>query len=247
MDWLNNVESIGNVLHISSIAMIVTAIPTFIALMYVKAPYGRHAQSDLAKWSGPIIPARLGWVIMESTNLVIVILVALFFYDIQFDGAGANEVALSCFILHYFNRALIFPFRMRNPTPMTFLIFLCSSAFCTWNSLNQSFSLLVVHRIPEEWETNIQLYIGIILFMSGFLINIYGDTVLMNLRKVTDPPGTYKIPSGGLYEYISCPNYFGEIIEWFGFCMISHYSLASIAFVIYTISNLAPRALKVYM
>ena len=83
--------------------------------------------------------------------------------------------------------------------------------------------------------------------MSGFLINIYGDTVLMNLRKVTDPPGTYKIPSGGLYEYISCPNYFGEIIEWFGFCMISHYSLASIAFVIYTISNLAPRALKVYM
>jgi len=41
---------------------------------------------------------------------------------------------------------------------------------------------------------------------------------------------------------ISCPNYFGEIIEWFGWA-IATWSLAGLAFAIFTFSNLVPRAL----
>lgn len=51
----------------------------------------------------------------------------------------------------------------------------------------------------------------------------------------------YQIPYGGLYEVISCPNYFGETIEWIGFAIASN-SWAATAFAFYTFANLAPRA-----
>ena len=33
----------------------------------------------------------------------------------------------------------------------------------------------------------------------------------------------YKIPQGGLYRYISCPNYIGEIVEWFGWALATRF------------------------
>ena len=53
----------------------------------------------------------------------------------------------------------------------------------------------------------------------------------------------YKIPKGGLYEYISCPNYFGEIIEWVGFAVMT-WSLPGLIFAMWTIFNLVPRAIS---
>ena len=44
------------------------------------------------------------------------------------------------------------------------------------------------------------------------------------------------------HRYISGANFFGEIIEWFGFALASNFSLSSITFLIFTIANLAPRA-----
>jgi steroid 5-alpha reductase family enzyme len=63
--------------------------------------------------------------------------------------------------------------------------------------------------------------------------------VLRNLRAPGDL--TYHIPNRGLYRWISCPNYFGEILEWLGWA-IATWSLPGLAFAIWTIANLAPRA-----
>ena len=52
------------------------------------------------------------------------------------------------------------------------------------------------------------------IFIAGFLINYISDNILIKIKKEND---CYKIPTGSLYQYISCPNYLGEIIEWFGF------------------------------
>ena len=51
----------------------------------------------------------------------------------------------------------------------------------------------------------------------------------------------YQIPRGWLYRYISCPNYFGEIVEWIGWA-VATWSLAGASFAAFTIANLAPRA-----
>ncbi|MBP7389456.1 MAG: hypothetical protein KA841_03570, partial [Chitinophagales bacterium] len=52
----------------------------------------------------------------------------------------------------------------------------------------------------------------------------------------------YKIPNGFLFKYISCPNHFGEMVEWFGFALMMG-QLPAYAFALWTIVNLMPRAL----
>ncbi|MCX6265852.1 MAG: 3-oxo-5-alpha-steroid 4-dehydrogenase [Bacteroidetes bacterium] len=81
---------------------------------------------------------------------------------------------------------------------------------------------------------------GITLFILGLFINWQSDTILIHLRK----PGEtgYVIPATGFFKLISCPNHFGEIVEWFGFALMTWCSPA-LAFAIWTLVNLMPRAL----
>ena len=98
---------------------------------------------------------------------------------------------------------------------------------------------IFIEHYGLEWLTSPTTIIGLTIFAIGFWINRWADSVLMSLRK----PGEtgYKIPVGGLYDYISCPNYFGEMIEWTGFA-IAAWSLPAFSFAIWTVANLAPRA-----
>ena len=72
------------------------------------------------------------------------------------------------------------------------------------------------------------------------MVNIKSDKILRDLRK----PGEtgYKVPRGFLYKYVSCPNYLGELMEWFGWALMT-WSLPGLAFALYTLANLGPRAL----
>ncbi|KJH48701.1 3-oxo-5-alpha-steroid 4-dehydrogenase [Dictyocaulus viviparus] len=81
---------------------------------------------------------------------------------------------------------------------------------------------------------------GLLLFVTGMFINITSDSILRNLRG----PGEtgYKIPRGGLFEYVSGANFFGEIVEWIGFAVMSK-SLPSIAFAFFSVCNIGPRAI----
>ena len=45
------------------------------------------------------------------------------------------------------------------------------------------------------------------VFLGGIGVNIWSDRVLVALKK--EGKG-YRVPRGGLFELVSCPNYFGE-------------------------------------
>ena len=77
--------------------------------------------------------------------------------------------------------------------------------------------------------------------MIGAGINIHSDQILLSLRK----PGEtgYKIPKGGMFKWISCPNLFGEILEWSGFAILC-WNLPALGFAVWTAANLIPRALS---
>jgi len=67
---------------------------------------------------------------------------------------------------------------------------------------------------------------GLLVFITGMIINLWADSVLLSLRRENEG---YKIPRGGLFEYVSCPNYFGEIVEWLGWALMT-WSLAGFSF-----------------
>jgi steroid 5-alpha reductase family enzyme len=78
------------------------------------------------------------------------------------------------------------------------------------------------------------------VFVLGATVNVRSDEILLRLRQSGD--SDYSIPTGGLFEWVSCPNYLGEIVQWTGFA-IAAWSLPALSFAVWTAANLVPRAI----
>lgn len=215
---------------------IAVAIVIFPIVLRVVAPYGRHTNTS---W-GPLISNRLGWIIMESPALL---LFAFFFLT----GTNTRNFVIwifFCFwMTHYINRTLVFPFRIRTKgKKMPLSIVLMAFCFNLVNGFINGYYLgSVTGRYEISWLYSPFFIAGIILCIFGLMKNWQSDNILIHLRK----PGEtgYKIPRGGLFDVISCPNHFSEILEWCGFALMT-WSLPGLAFAIWTIVNLVPRALQ---
>lgn len=213
---------------------IALAAVTFVALFFVTAPYGRHR----AVGRGPMVNATLGWVVMESPS----VLVPLACFLVAPRPLGAATWALfALWQLHYVHRAFIFPFRRRGGQPeMALSVMLTALVFTGCNGyLNGRYLSALGPPLPAAWLSDPRLLVGGALFLLGFAINQQSDWILFHLRR----PGEtgYKIPQRGLYRFVSCPNYFGEVIEWSGWA-IATWSLPGLAFALWTVANLVPRA-----
>jgi len=209
------------------------AIVTAIILIFVVAPYGRHTRKG---W-GPTCPAALSWVIME---LPAVLLFAFFFFTGKHSFELVPLVFLGMWQLHYVHRTFVFPFRMRSAGQrIPILILLLAIGFNTLNSYINARWIGHLGEYEFEWVTSVPFLLGSTLFLIGWCGNLHADAILRNLRK----PGevVYQIPTGGLYRLVSSPNYLYEILEWTGWA-IATWSTAGLAFAVYTIANLAPRA-----
>jgi protein-S-isoprenylcysteine O-methyltransferase Ste14 len=216
-------------------AVFAAAILTFASLVFVTAPYGRHARPG---W-GPTIPSRVGWVVMECPAVFAFVI----FYLL---GSHRGDVAPVALLLlwqaHYVHRTFVFPLAMRA-TGKTMPASIAAMGF-SFNVLNAWINATWISALgdyPATWLVDVRFVLGAAVFLVGLVINVRADRRLMSLRR----PGEtgYKIPRGGLHEYVSSPNYLGEIIEWLGWAMAT-WSLPGLAFAAYTAANLVPRALS---
>uniref|UniRef100_A0A8C5RNZ3 3-oxo-5alpha-steroid 4-dehydrogenase (NADP(+)) n=1 Tax=Laticauda laticaudata TaxID=8630 RepID=A0A8C5RNZ3_LATLA len=135
-------------------------------------------------------------------------------------------------------RTFIYSFLQRGrPFPLKIMFF--SALFCIYNGFLQGYYMVYCAEYPDDWCKDIRFLSGLLLFLSGMGINIHSDFLLRQLRK----PGefTYKIPQGGLFAYVSGANFFGEILEWFGYA-IATWSLPALAFAFFTLTCVGPRA-----
>ena len=214
---------------------IVFGIVLFPVLLKISAPYGRH----IRKGWGPLIPNKLGWLIMELVSLVVFTLLLISGLGIKLDIA----YLLGAFwIIHYVNRSLIYPFRTHTSRKkMPLAIVTMALAFNLMNGfLNGYFLGFLSDGYYDNWIFDIRFLLGIIMFFIGMYINIQSDNILLSLRNSNG--NGYSIPQGGLFKYVSCPNFFGEIIEWAGFALMT-WNPGSLAFFIWTCINLIPRGL----
>ena len=223
-------------LYQCAFGMILFGVLTASTVSFITAPYGRYSTTA----RGKLIPARIAWFTFETFNLITSLLVLLL-SKTQSSITLPNYVLFGFFITHYFHRAIIYPLlRMPNSaSPMPISILLSGILFCAYNGTMQSYALLVVYEYPEHWIIDARFIIGLTLGITGAFINITSDSTLLRLRK----RGTYAIPTGGLFNVVSCANYFGEIVEWTGFA-IAAWSLPALAFSLYTMANLIPRSIS---
>ena len=213
----------------------VVALVVFLVLMFVTAPYGRHSNKN---W-GVTIPDRIGWFIMEVPALII------FLYFI-ITGTAQKTVTIwivaALYVAHYINRAVIFPWRIRvrgKQMPLAIALMAVFFNFVNAGFLGYYAGSLHTH-FTINWLKDPRFIAGLIIFITGMVINISSDEKLIHLRKKKN--GDYQIPRGGYFEKVSCPNFYGEIIEWGGYAVLC-WSLPAFSFFIWTFCNLVPRAL----
>lgn len=218
----------------SSLAL---ACVTFIVLFFFPAPYGRYA----ARARGLHINNRLAWVIQE-TPAFLMMLVYWLIADRPLTGSTAAFLLL--WQAHFLHRTFIYPFTLRGGKPVPLVTVLLAILFYLANTYIQGrwlFTLSPVDMYTSAWLSDPRFITGTLLFIAGYAINRRSDYILSHLRK----PGEsgYKIPRGGLFEYISCPNYLGEIMIWAGWA-VATWSLAGVYFFAWTLANLVPRAVS---
>ncbi len=216
------------------IAWFLLGLAGFIALFFVDAPYGRLSRGGF----GPLLPKRLGWMLMESPSAIVFAVVFLY-------GPWTHTLTAWAFLLmwefHYVYRGFIYPSQTRGRGKnMPVSVVLLGLSFNLVNPyLNARYLFHFSGGYENAWLLDPRFLIGAALFILGLYVNRQSDSILHNLRA----PGEtgYKIPYGGLFRYVSSPNYLGEIVQWIGWT-IATWSIPGLAFAFWTAANLVPRA-----
>ena len=215
--------------------MSLIALFVFIALYFIKAGYGMFRTSS---W-GFSINNKLAWMLMEAP--VFVVMAVLWWHSDRRCSLGPLIFFL-LFQLHYFQRSFIFPLLMKGKSRMPIAIMLMGVLFNLLNGFMQGewlFYLAPDTLYTADWLTTPQFVLGVLLFFTGMAVNWHSDHIIRHLRKPGDT--RHYLPSKGMYCYVTSANYFGEIMEWAGWAVLT-WSLSGLVFLWWTAANLVPRA-----
>jgi len=230
--------------------MMVVAIATFIALYHVEAGYG-ILRTD--KW-GKTINNKWAWFFME---LPIFLAMIILWLCSPHKWNIVSFVFLLIFQSHYIQRTLIFPFLLKGKSRMPIGIMCLGISFNILNAMMQGYWIFYVAHIPGNealfvrvvneggnWFYSWQFILGICFFITGYIINLRSDYIIRHLRKDPNDAKHY-FPSGFMFNYVTSANYFGELVEWLGFAILT-WSVSGLVFFIWTFANLVPRANAIY-
>ena len=205
---------------------------------------GRFGGGKRAK--GLKLGAKQGWVLMELPGLIV-------FPVVFFMGTNADQAVplffLAIWMMHYSNRALITPFLMRVQ-PGSQASFSFGVVIAGWITLflhgyfNAAYLTELGTQYTYDWFTDPRFRIGFAIYIVGFVLNIHSDRILRNLRSPNPSPDEprYKIPYGGGFRFVSCPQYLGEILSFAGFAIMA-WNLGAVFVLAMTAGNLIPRAI----
>jgi protein-S-isoprenylcysteine O-methyltransferase Ste14 len=208
----------------------------FFLLMFLSAPYGKHNRKG---W-GVAIGSRTAWLVMELPAVAVIVIVFIIFLERL---TPVNLVFLFMWEMHYMYRTFIYPVYMRGskrnfPLLLVFFAFLFN---CLNGYINGYFLATHGSELELDWFYSIPFLLGSMIFFSGLILHVRSDGIIRSLRR----PGEkgYKVPRDGPFKYVSNPNYLGEIVQWWGWALLT-FSVAGLAFALFTTANLFPRAIS---
>ena len=96
-----------------------------------------------------MIPNKWGWFIMELPAFLIMPIITLIGPT---EKTTLTYLLLILWVLHYFNRTFIFPFKIKTDNKKMPLLIACSAIL--FNSVNGFFNLLILNlQIMYSWNT----------------------------------------------------------------------------------------------
>ncbi|XP_029926571.1 3-oxo-5-alpha-steroid 4-dehydrogenase 2b [Myripristis murdjan] len=197
-----------------------------------QSAYGRHMGHPPCART---VPARVSWFVQEMPALLVPLLLLLTTHK---PSSMGKYLLLGTWCLHYFQRTFVYSLLTRGqPVPVD--VMMTAGLVCSVVGFLQGHYLLHCAQFDDGWSADYRFKTGLVLFYIGLAINVHSDYILRNLRK----PGEviYKIPKGGMFEYVSAANYLGEIMEWFGYS-IATWSFPGFSFAIFSLCFIGTRA-----
>ncbi|MGB0970141.1 MAG: methyltransferase [Mycobacterium sp.] len=237
MNWYTGNTTYDTVL---TIALAVAAL-VIVGGLFVQSPYGRFGSTA----PGVNLNPKLGWWLMEIPATVAF---AIFYLTGPFRFDATPLVLAAIWLLHYGNRGWFFPLSIRQVPGKrsSFNISVIAAGMvitAMHGYLNGAFfSHDYKHQYGTDWLTDPRFLLGVVVYLSGFVLLVSSESIVRNLRDKKNPGSSeYKIPYGGGFRFVTSPAYLGELIAWAGFALLT-WSLAGVAIFLITAGNLVPRA-----
>jgi 3-oxo-5-alpha-steroid 4-dehydrogenase 1 len=139
---------------------------------------------------------------------------------------------------------LVFPiifFMGKNalqPVPLFFL------AVWIMHYTNRALITPLLMRVQPGTQSSFDISVVLLGWVSLTLHGYFNAAYIRNLRSKNPSPDEprYKIPYGGGFKFVTCPQYLGEITSFIGIAVMT-WNLGALFVLAITIANLVPRAL----
>ena len=216
------------------IAGFLLAVVSFFAQLCKPASYGKHADG-----SGRCpVPAKIAFGITDFIPGFIFFTLTYFIAGQNFRN-GINITMYMLFTVHYLTRGLMTVISKYTHNKVS--VFIPVGTFVAntlYHYINAEFIGSVYYCRGYYYDP--RFIVGLLLFLIGITINRAADLQLIYLRR-KHKDRDYVVPKGPLFYLISCPNYFGEGLQWFGWAIMT-WSLAGLVWWLFTESTFITRA-----
>ncbi|OAA69869.1 steroid 5 alpha-reductase [Cordyceps fumosorosea ARSEF 2679] len=237
------------------------------SLQWVIKWYGMGKTSDRS--SRLNIPGRVAWMTMEAPGFLTLLYImnTLPAQHGIHDLPWQNRVLGGLFVIHYINRAVLFPIMQPSMAPIHAAVWAMALGFQLCNAVCLGSWLSAYGAVTEDaWAARSplpQFAAGIALFYVGLAGNWFHDEELREIRRrerrrqdriragskgaasAVEVEKHYEIPQAGLFKYMLYPHYFLEWVEWLGFWVAAGWSCAPArAFLVNEVLSMLPRAVN---
>jgi hypothetical protein len=123
---------------------IIFDIVTFCYLLFKRAQYGKFKDNKRTSF---LLTTHVAWVLQEIPNLIVSLYYSYHYITTNKENINPIKfIMLSMFVIHYFHRTLIFPFKLVNTKTWPLELSLSAATFTTFNSIqiNRSISFSVI-------------------------------------------------------------------------------------------------------
>lgn len=163
----------------------------------------------------------------------------------------ASLLLAALWVIHYSNRGWYFPLSLRvapgAKANFGFGNAIIGAVFTALHGYCHAL-LLRTHgaHLNDAWLRGTRFRLGLVVYQIGFWLTVHSESVVRALRPaaaVLVGAARYRIPVGGGFRWLTNPQYFGELLAWLGWSVMT-WSVPGAA--VFTISalNLVPRAFQ---